>query len=443
MSTCGGHGRAVHHGLVARAAGHAAHRVGETGRRSRARRAARGSCRRRPARPSPRASRARGRGCRRPSACARCGPDRWRWRWRCRAFSSVRRAYTRRPRRTGRRRAPVSRAGRPAPTAPRAGAARARRRARCAAPGPSRPGGSRRRPPATSPGARRPNIPCATREPCLRSARRASRSVVRQPGRLEAGAVPELEAPSPEGQPVAWKLVDHVAEGQSFDDRHRTDEGSRRAPARATPRSAARSSGQRRSTPCPGRPISRWMTWLYGLMPAWRAPVGARAPSGPRRSRWRPPASPRSARDHRRPAPAATPVGSRRARALLPRRLVLLVLRARATATDDRHGWRALAGRGHALADRHGGRDVRRPARGDIGVVGAADPLWLAFYPLAPPRRRPPHPRHAAPRRRSVRFDGLIGCCPSAPLGWLLVVDPIVVHAPDHAPRDRRQQRST
>ena len=110
--------------------------------------------------------------------------------------------------------------------------------------------------------------------------------------------------------------------------------------------------------------------------------------------------------------------------------LVLLVLRAASAATGDRHGWRALAAAvtlwltGTAVAT-----FVGRPS--DIGVVGAADPLWLAFYPLAllaVGLRVRATLHHVG---RSVRFDGLIALLSVGALGWLLVIDPMVVHAPD------------
>ena len=64
--------------------------------------------------------------------------------------------------------------------------------------------------------------------------------------------------------------------------------------------------------------------------------------------------------------------------------------------------------------------------------MGAADPLWLAFYPLAllaVGLRVRATLHHVG---RSVRFDGLIALLSVGALGWLLVVDPMVVHAPDH-----------
>jgi len=95
--------------------------------------------------------------------------------------------------------------------------------------------------------------------------------------------------------------------------------------------------------------------------------------------------------------------------------IVLLVLRA-ATATDDRHGWRALAlAAGVWLAGTAVATFAGRPAGG--AATGLADPLWLAFYPLAllavalrtratlhgvvqRPLRRPD--RHALGQRRRV-----------------------------------------
>jgi len=111
--------------------------------------------------------------------------------------------------------------------------------------------------------------------------------------------------------------------------------------------------------------------------------------------------------------------------------LLLLLLRAASAATGDRHGWRALAAgvtlwlTGSAVAT-----FVGRPSA--IGAIGAADPLWLAFYPLAllaVGLRVRATLHHIA---RSVRFDGLIALLSVGAFGWLLVVDPMVVHAPDH-----------
>jgi len=110
--------------------------------------------------------------------------------------------------------------------------------------------------------------------------------------------------------------------------------------------------------------------------------------------------------------------------------IVLLVLRA-ATATDDRHGWRALAlAAGVWLAGTAVATFAGRPAGG--AATGLADPLWLAFYPLAllAVALRTRATLHGVVR--SVRFDGLIGMLSVSAVGWLLVVEPIVVHAPDH-----------
>jgi hypothetical protein len=110
--------------------------------------------------------------------------------------------------------------------------------------------------------------------------------------------------------------------------------------------------------------------------------------------------------------------------------IVLLVLRA-ATATHDRHGWRALAlAAGVWLAGTAVATFAGRPAGG--AATGPADPLWLAFYLLAllaVALRTRATLHHVA---RSVRFDGLIGMLSVSALGWLLVVEPIVVHAPAH-----------
>jgi diguanylate cyclase (GGDEF)-like protein len=109
--------------------------------------------------------------------------------------------------------------------------------------------------------------------------------------------------------------------------------------------------------------------------------------------------------------------------------IVLLTLRA-ATASGDRHGWRALAA---ALAMWLAGTTVAtvagRPAGGT--VVGPADALWLCFYPLAflavALRTRATLHRVV----RSVRFDGMIGMLSVGAVGWLVVIDPLVSGAPD------------
>jgi diguanylate cyclase (GGDEF)-like protein len=109
--------------------------------------------------------------------------------------------------------------------------------------------------------------------------------------------------------------------------------------------------------------------------------------------------------------------------------IVLLVLRA-ATATHHRHGWRALA---LAVALWLAGTAVAtvagRPSGG--AALSAADPLWLAFHPLA---LAAVALRSGATLRRvarSVRLDGLIGMLSVAAVGWMAVVEPIAVHAPD------------
>jgi diguanylate cyclase (GGDEF)-like protein len=109
--------------------------------------------------------------------------------------------------------------------------------------------------------------------------------------------------------------------------------------------------------------------------------------------------------------------------------IVLLGLRA-ATATEDRHGWLALAAAvGFWLAGTATAMFVARPAGGT--VVGPADPLWLCFYPLAllavVLRTRATLERVV----RSVRFDGVVGALSVAAVGWLAVIDPILAHGLD------------
>jgi diguanylate cyclase (GGDEF)-like protein len=109
--------------------------------------------------------------------------------------------------------------------------------------------------------------------------------------------------------------------------------------------------------------------------------------------------------------------------------LAMLVLRA-ATATHDRHGWGALV---VAVGLWLGGTLVTtlvgRPSGG--GAISPADPLWLAFYPLAllAVALRTRATLHSVPH--SVRLDGLIGMLSVAAVGWMAVVEPIVVHVPD------------
>ncbi len=177
-------------------------------------------------------------------------------------------------------------------------------------------------------------------------------------------------------------------------------------------------------------PISRWMTWLLGLMPAM-AGAGRRTRAVGAAAFALASAGLAAHLGVIGGGVGATPLGHVAPALCDLGVLVLLVLRAASAATGDRHGWRALAAAvtlwltGTAVAT-----FVGRPS--DIGVVGAADPLWLAFYPLAllaVGLRVRATLHHVG---RSVRFDGLIALLSVGALGWLLVVDPMVVHAPDH-----------
>src|SRR6185312_511577 len=107
--------------------------------------------------------------------------------------------------------------------------------------------------------------------------------------------------------------------------------------------------------------------------------------------------------------------------------IVLLGMRA-GTATEDRHGWRALAvAAGFWIAGTAVATLAGRPGGGT--ALGPADPFWLCFYPLALLavllRTRATLDRVV----RSVRFDGVIGALSVAAIAWLFVIDPILGNA--------------
>jgi diguanylate cyclase len=106
--------------------------------------------------------------------------------------------------------------------------------------------------------------------------------------------------------------------------------------------------------------------------------------------------------------------------------ITVLALRA-ATATSDRGVWIAVTvGAASWMA---GTIFESTLGHADGPAVGAADVLWLAFYPCAylavVLRARTTVTRMA----RSLRVDGLVGVLSVGAVGWLLVIDPILAAA--------------
>src|SRR3954466_12008900 len=106
--------------------------------------------------------------------------------------------------------------------------------------------------------------------------------------------------------------------------------------------------------------------------------------------------------------------------------LAVLALRT-ATVSSDRRVWIAVtAAAGVWVAGTVWESTI---GHADDAAIGAADALWLSFYPLASLavglRARGPTHRLA----RSLRVDGLVGVLSVGAIGWLLVVDPILASA--------------
>jgi diguanylate cyclase (GGDEF)-like protein len=106
--------------------------------------------------------------------------------------------------------------------------------------------------------------------------------------------------------------------------------------------------------------------------------------------------------------------------------LAVLALRT-ATVSSDRRVWIAVtAAAGVWVAGTVWESTI---GHADGAAIGAADALWLSFYPLAylavVLRARGTAHRLA----RSLRVDGLVGVLSVGAIGWLLVVDPILASA--------------
>src|SRR5919108_3221727 len=108
--------------------------------------------------------------------------------------------------------------------------------------------------------------------------------------------------------------------------------------------------------------------------------------------------------------------------------VIALVLR-RPTAPEDRRSWRALT---TAVAAWAAGALWSAASASSGTAVGAPDALWLLFYPFAylaiGLRTRATLQRLT----RSPWLDGVIGLLSVGALGWIVVVAPILEHAPGH-----------
>src|SRR3954451_6274792 len=106
--------------------------------------------------------------------------------------------------------------------------------------------------------------------------------------------------------------------------------------------------------------------------------------------------------------------------------MAVLTLRA-ATAPSDRGVWLAFTAAAGAWVA--GTIYESTVGHADGAAIGAADALWLAFYPLAylvvVLRARTTVQRLA----RGLRLDGLVGMLSFGAVGWLLVIDPILAAA--------------